>query len=122
VQAARQSGVPFELIKAVIEAESGYEVYAVSPRGAQGLMQLMPAVMHDVGVSHPFNATENIVGGSLYLRSLLDRFSWNLPVTLAAWNFGPNRVLTEPWPAETTAFVRTTTARYHALKERCGTR
>jgi soluble lytic murein transglycosylase len=92
LRAERESGVPFALIKAVIEAESGFEPDAVSPRGAQGLMQLIPQTASELNVTDPFDPEENIGAGARYLRYLLDRFNGNLPLALAAYNAGESRV------------------------------
>ncbi len=80
------------LIKAIIRAESGFDPYAVSKRGAQGLMQLMPATAREMRVSDPFNPEQNIAGGVRYLRKLLKMFDGDLVLSLAAYNAGPNQV------------------------------
>jgi len=79
------------LVKAVVAAESNFEARAVSPVGAQGLMQLMPETARAMGVRRPFKPSENIEGGVRYLRSLLDRFD-ELGLALAAYNAGPHVV------------------------------
>ena len=80
------------LIKAIIQAESGFDQYAVSKKGAQGLMQLMPATAREMNVADPFNAGQNIAGGVRYLRSLLKMFNGNVVLSLAAYNAGPGQV------------------------------
>lgn len=90
--AARRFRLDPELIKAVIQVESNFERYAVSSKGAQGLMQLMPDTASDMGVAQVFDPRENILGGSRYLRLLSDRFANNLSLTLAAYNAGPETV------------------------------
>jgi soluble lytic murein transglycosylase-like protein len=80
------------LLKTVAEAESSLDPNAVSPAGAQGVMQLMPSTAKGLGVTDPFDPAQNIEGGAKYLKSLLDRFDNNLPMALAAYNAGPNAV------------------------------
>ncbi len=81
------------LVKAVIKAESGFDPYAVSKKGAQGLMQLMPHKAKELQVYNPFNPDENLQGGISYLRTLLDMFDGNVRLALAAYNAGENAVL-----------------------------
>ena len=81
-----------ELVCAVIKAESDYNPKAVSSKGAQGLMQLIPETARDLKVSDPFDIKENIRGGSQYLRMMLDQFSGDLDLALAAYNAGPTAV------------------------------
>ena len=90
--AATEHGIDPLLIKAIIKAESNFDPTAVSPKGAQGLMQLMPATARDLQVADPFDPQDNITGGTKYLRSLLDSFGWDIELSLAAYNAGPGRV------------------------------
>ena len=89
---AQLSGVRTDLVRAVVQVESGYNAYARSPKGALGLMQLMPATIQQFGVRNPFNPIENIRAGVSYLRQLLDRYSNNEELALAAYNAGPGAV------------------------------
>jgi soluble lytic murein transglycosylase-like protein len=91
VRAARRHGLPPALVKAVVKAESNFQPDALSDKGAQGLMQLMPATAEDLGVDHPFTPEENVLGGTRYLREMYDRFGdWEH--ALAAYNAGPGAV------------------------------
>ncbi|RAU99219.1 lytic transglycosylase domain-containing protein [Paenibacillus sp. YN15] len=90
--ASRRHGVEASLVKAVIEAESGYDSNAVSKAGAKGLMQLMDATGQGLGVANPFDAAQNIEGGTRYLSNLLRKYNGNEAVALAAYNAGPGRV------------------------------
>lgn len=91
-EAARKNGLPTALIKAVIHAESNFKSDAVSPKGAIGLMQLMPHTITALNVSDPLDPQENIMGGTRYLRSLILRFDGFLHLALAAYNAGPKAV------------------------------
>ena len=81
-----------DLVNSVIHAESGFNARAVSPKGARGLMQLMPATASQLGVNDAFDPQTNVEGGSRYLRELLERYNFDLVKALAAYNAGPERV------------------------------
>ncbi len=91
-KAAAQYNLPSELIQAVIRAESNFEVRAVSPAGAMGLMQLMPATASALGVKDAFDIEQNIDGGARYLRRMLRQFNGDLKLALSAYNAGPGTV------------------------------
>jgi soluble lytic murein transglycosylase-like protein len=81
-----------DLVNSVIRAESGFNVRAVSRKGARGLMQLMPQTSSQLGVGNAFDAQANVEGGTRYLRELLERYNFDLVKALAAYNAGPRRV------------------------------
>jgi hypothetical protein len=81
-----------DLVNSVIHAESGFNPRAVSPKGARGLMQLMPQTASNMGVSNAFDPSANVEGGTRYLRELLERYNFDLVKALAAYNAGPERV------------------------------
>ena len=81
-----------DLVNSVIRAESGFNVRAVSPKGAQGLMQLMPQTASQLGVQNAFDPQANVEAGTRYLRELLERYNFDLIKALAAYNAGPQRV------------------------------
>jgi soluble lytic murein transglycosylase-like protein len=89
---SRLNGVRSDLVRAVMQVESAFNPNAISPKGAMGLMQLMPATMRQYGVLNAFNPAENVRAGVAYLRNLLDRYSNNEELALAAYNAGPGAV------------------------------
>jgi hypothetical protein len=109
-------GVDPALVRAVMRHESGFNSQAVSPKGAQGLMQLMPGTAALMGVSNPFDPEQNIAGGVGYLRFCLDQFQHNVPLAVAAYNAGPQNVAkygcTVPPFAETQNFVQNVMGTY----------
>lgn len=90
--ASARHQIDSDFITSVIHAESGFNSHAVSPKGAQGLMQLMPGTASKLGVDNPFDPTANVDGGTHYLRELLDYYHGDMAKTLAAYNAGPQRV------------------------------
>jgi len=109
LRAASESRIDPLLIKAIIKTESNFDQFAVSSKGAQGLMQLMPETASDLQVDNPFDAYQNIAGGTRYLRTLLDTFAGDLRLSLAAYNAGPGCVTRHggiPDFPETIAYVR----------------
>jgi len=91
-QTAQKEGVAENLLRAVAEQESGMRPCAVSPKGAMGLMQLMPATARELGVRDPFDPQENLESGARFLKQLLTRFGGDPALALAAYNAGPARV------------------------------
>lgn len=92
VEHARMHAVRPDLIRAVVQVESAFNPRARSPKGAIGLMQLMPATAQQFGVNNPYDPTENVRAGVAYLRQLLDRYQDNEELALAAYNAGPGAV------------------------------
>ena len=107
---ADQHGLSHDLIRAIIQIESGFNPRAVSPKGAMGLMQLMPTTASEYGVRNPFDPAENIRAGVAYFRRLLDRYNQRVELALAAYNAGPTAVDRHgqrvPPYRETQAYVR----------------
>lgn len=106
-RASARYGVDGGLIRAVIKAESGFNPRAVSSAGARGLMQLMPATARGLGVDDPFDPEQNVMAGTRFLRSLLDRYDGDLDSALAAYNWGPGNVDRSPerLPRETRNYL-----------------
>lgn len=112
-------GLDPALLKSMIAEESNFNSRAVSPKGARGLMQLMPQTGQLLGVKDTFNAAENIQGGAQYIRSLLERYSGDLAKALAAYNAGPatvDRYGGIPPYAETQDYVRRVITRFNREK------
>ena len=114
---ARAGGIEPDLVKAIIRVESNFNPYAVSPKGAQGLMQLMPETAANHAVRNVFDPEQNITGGVRYLRKLLDFFGGDLRLALAAYNAGENAVTRYngvPPYRETREYVRKVLALYRS--------
>ena len=105
------------LIKAVIKAESNFDSKAVSPKGAQGLMQLMPGTARNFSVANPFDPLQNINGGTKHLRQLLDSYNGDVKLSLAAYNAGPGNVKKEiPNIRETKMYVSNVLENYQSYR------
>jgi soluble lytic murein transglycosylase-like protein len=120
--AASEFGVDPSLLRAVIHAESAFNPNAISDKGAEGLMQLIPGTASDMGVNNPFDVTQNIRGGAQYLAGLLKQFNGDERMATAAYNAGPQNVLKYngvPPFDETRVYVdrvATLRQRYHAAE------
>jgi soluble lytic murein transglycosylase-like protein len=114
--AARESGIDRSLLHAVVQTESDFNTRAVSPKGALGLMQLMPDTARRYGVTDPMDAAQNLRGGARHLRDLLQMFSNNLELALAAYNAGAGSVMAHgrrvPPYVETLRYVPTVLRNY----------
>jgi hypothetical protein len=123
-QAAVEHELPAELIRSVIQVESNYNPFAVSPKGALGMMQLVPETARRFGVSDAFNPVENIRGGAKYLKYLLDLYHGDYGLALAAYNAGEGAVAKHggvPPYAETRKYVESVQTRFTAaVKNRTG--
>lgn len=119
-QVARDYALDSALLHAVIATESAYDPRAVSPKGAVGLMQLMPETARRYGVSDLFDPAQNVRAGARYLRDLLARFDNDIALSLAAYNAGERAVIDRgyriPPYKETIHYVPTVLARYRAIK------
>ena len=117
--ASNRHQIDADLINSVIHAESGFNPRARSPKGAQGLMQLMPQTAAELGVGDPYNAQANVDGGTRYLRDLLELYKFDLVKALAAYNAGPGPVARYggvPPYHETRAYVARVVREYNRKK------
>ena len=117
--ASSQHGVDYELLQAVIATESGFDAAAVSPKGAVGLMQLMPDTAKRYGVTNLTDPDQNIEGGTRYLKDLIEMFTPNLELAVAAYNAGENAVIKynysiPPYP-ETQNYVKQVLSLYDKM-------
>ena len=120
-QASGRFGVEPSFIKAIIKAESDFDHKAISRKGAQGLMQLMPKTADAMKVNNPLSPAENIIGGTRYIRLLLERFNDNKTLALAAYNAGPEMVESYqgvPPFQETTVFIKRVLNYYNQYSSR----
>ena len=121
IEAAQLYRLPISLILALIRKESNFAHQAVSPKGAMGLMQLMPGTAASLGVRDPFDPRENILAGCRYFRFLLDYFQGNVPLALAGYNAGYHRVISAgcqvPAIKETQEFVTQVMGLYYLLEK-----
>ncbi|NNG00122.1 MAG: lytic transglycosylase domain-containing protein [Desulfobacteraceae bacterium] len=118
-EASSQYGVSFPLLKAMIRAESAFNARAVSKKGAMGLMQIMPFNLKRLEIDDAFNPRQNIMGGTRYFKTLLERFQGQVSLALAAYNAGPTKVdyyQNIPPFAETEDYVRKVLKYYYAYK------
>ena len=118
-EAAAEYDIDAALIRAVMQAESAFHPYAVSRAGAEGLMQLMPELADEMGVTDSFDPRENIMGGVRYLKRLLEYHNGDLDLALASYNAGPGNVQRYggvPPFRETRKYVRTIKALYKRSK------
>lgn len=117
-KAATTYAVDPDLIRGVIMAESAFDPLALSPKGAMGLMQLMPQTADELGVKDPYDPAANIMGGTRYLRRLMDRYQGDISLALAAYNWGMGNLETrgDRLPTETKNYVRKITEFFQEQK------
>ena len=116
-ECAEKYNIDNELIRAMIQVESGWNTDAVSNKGAQGLMQLMPRTAAMLGVDDPFDPVQNIEGGVRYISDLTDKYRGDIEKALAAYNAGPARVDSGNIPDVSKRYVKNIMAIYRKLRE-----
>lgn len=116
-ECAEKYNIDNELIRAMIQVESGWDTEAVSNKGAQGLMQLMPRTSAMLGVNDPFDPVQNIEGGVRYISDLTDKYRGDIEKALAAYNAGPARVDAGNIPDVSKRYVKNIMAIYRRLRE-----
>ena len=116
-ECAEKYNIDNELIRAMIQVESGWHTDAVSNKGAQGLMQLMPRTAAMLGVDDPFDPVQNIEGGVRYISDLTDKYRGDIEKALAAYNAGPARVDSGNIPDVSKRYVKNIMAIYRKLRE-----
>jgi soluble lytic murein transglycosylase-like protein len=116
--AAQKYDIDPNLIYSVIQVESNFNPSAISSKGAKGLMQLMPETAKELGVENAYNAHDNVMGGTRYLRMLLDRYDGQVDLALAAYNWGMGNVEKNPGklPAETLDYLEKVNKAYKNRK------
>ena len=116
--AAQTHGVDPALVRSVIKAESNFNPNSTSPKGAMGLMQLMPETARELGVQNGYDPVENVQAGTRYLKMLLNRYDGDVSLALAAYNWGMGNLENRPerMPVETRRYVEQVTRHYAALK------
>jgi soluble lytic murein transglycosylase-like protein len=121
IDAGTRSGIDPLLLYSIMHQESSFKSHAISPKGARGLMQLMPGTAARFGVTNIFDPRQNIEGGARYVRFLLDRFDGDVNLTLAGYNAGEGAVEKYGWRippyAETQEYVRRISQRYSLLRD-----
>jgi hypothetical protein len=116
--ASKKYDVDEGLIRAVVKAESNFKTQSTSPKGAMGLMQLMPETAKELGVNDPYDPAENIMGGTRYLKQLLKRYDGDIPTALSAYNWGMGNVEKYPdrLPGETRDYIAKVTSYYQKVR------
>lgn len=117
-QASQKYGVDADLIRSVIKAESNFNPSATSPAGAMGLMQLMPDTAKELGVNNAYDSRENIMGGTRYLKMLLERYHGKIDLALAAYNWGMGNLEKNPdrLPGETLTYIERVNTYFRSMK------